>query len=151
MADLVRWSPFEEMARMREDWSRLMSSGFAVPWLSQGPAFGPAVDLRETETHLIVEAEVPGINPEDIDLVVTEDGLTLRGEVKEEKKAEEKGFRRLERRYGSFHRRIPFPVPVKHEEAVADYKNGVLQVSLPKSESAHKKATRLKIRNRDLQ
>lgn len=151
MADLKHWNPYEEIARMRENWNRLMPLGFALPWPGQGFAPGPAVDVRETDTHLIVEAEVPGMNPDDIDLVVTEDGLTIRGEIKEEKKAEDKGFHRVERRYGSFQRTIPFPTPVKHEEAVADYKNGVLEVRLPKSQPDQTKATRVKIRNRDLQ
>lgn len=133
MADLARWSPFEEIARI------------------QGFAFGPAIDVRETDTHLIVEADVPGVDPENIDLVVTENGLTVRGEVKEEKKAQDQGFHRIERRYGSFQRTIPFPAPVRHEEAVADYKNGVLEVRVPKKEPDEKKATRLKIRNRDVQ
>jgi HSP20 family protein len=149
VADLVRWSPFEE--RMRDDWSRLVPLGFASPWLSQGLASLPAVDVRETGTHLIVQAEIPGIDPADIDLVVTEDGLTIRGEVKEDKKADDQGFHRVERRYGSFQRTISFPTPVKHEEAAADYKNGVLEVRVPKSEHDKKKATRVRVQNGGLQ
>ncbi|MDI6870854.1 MAG: Hsp20/alpha crystallin family protein [Bacillota bacterium] len=147
MADLVKWTPFDEFHRMREDMNRLLNFAWPVPWGERTfpAAWGPSVDVRETPTHVIVSAEIPGVDPDDLDVTVAEDGLSLKGEVKQETDADTQGYRRIERRYGSFYRTIPFPAPVKHEQATADYRNGVLQVSVPKAEPGKGKATRLRI------
>lgn len=151
MANLIEWnSPFEEFQRLQEEFGRYLS-GRSLP-LAAGfrplPAFsgwGPAVDVSETQNEMIIRAEIPGVDPNDLDLTVTEDGITLRGEVKQETLADEHGYRRIERRYGSFHRTIPFPVPVKHEQATAQYRNGILDVRAPKAEHAKCRATKLRI------
>lgn len=151
MADLMRWTPFDDLQRMREDLNRWFG-GWLRPWGEQvAPAWealagwGPSVDVRETPTHVVVSAEIPGVDPNELDVTVTEDSLTLRGEVKRDSDVNGQGYRRIERRYGTFQRTIPFPAAVKHEEAAADYKNGVLQVTVPKAEPGKGKATRLKI------
>lgn len=151
MANLTRWNPFDEISRMRDDLSSFLGQNIFSPWGDKGASWGPAVDVKETGSEIIVSAEIPGVNPDDLDMVVSEDSLTIRGEVKQESKTEEKGFYRAERRYGSFQRVIPFPVEVKHEQAAASYNNGVLEVKIPKADPASGKATRLRIQSKDSQ
>lgn len=146
VADLIRWNPYDELTRLREDFGRMLTP--LLGWGSAptaGAGWGPSVDVRETDTHIEVSAEIPGVNPGDLDLTITDDSLTIRGEVKHASESKEGGFRRVERRYGAFHRTIPFPVSVKHDEAVADYKNGILEVRAPKAEPGKARAIRLKI------
>lgn len=158
MSNLIHWgSPLDDFQRMHDEINRFFW-GRHLPAL--GPsrefptysAWGPAVDVTETQNEVIVRAEIPGVNPDDLDLTVTEDGLSIRGEVKQETNAHEQGFRRIERRYGSFFRSIPFPVAVQHEMATADYTNGILEVKVPKAEHARSKSTKLRInRKSDVQ
>lgn len=107
--------------------------------------WGPSVDIRETKTHIIMHAEIPGVDPQDLDVTITEDGLSLRGVVKQEADTEEQGYRKIERRYGSFQRTIPFPTSVKHDQAEANYQNGILKISVPKAEPGAGKAIKLQI------
>lgn len=125
-------------------WGRFPSPpglGWA-PWRE----WGPAVDVAETENEIIVRAEVPGVRPEDIDITVSEDAVTVRGEVKQEFDASHHGYRRIERRTGSFARTVPLPVKVRHEEAQADYRNGILEVRVPKAEPGRGRSTRLRLK-----
>ena len=122
MTDLVRWNPYSELSRMRESIDRIFT-----------PYWGPSVDVTETNGQISVSAEVPGIDPKDINLTISEDGLTISGEIKQDIDVDHQGYRHIERRYGSFHRSIPFPVAVKYDEAVAEYHNGILKVRVPKS------------------
>lgn len=146
MTSIERWNPWREIDRVRE----LLHPG----WLSPFPwgddtrslqPWGPAVDVRETKSEIIVHAELPGVNPDDLDVTVHKEGLTLRGEVRHEAHQEEEGYRRLERRYGRFHRAIPFPVEVKPGEAKALYRDGVLEVRAPKAQPERGESVRLKI------
>lgn len=146
MPNIERWSPFRELDRVRE----LFGHGWLTPFPWDDDArplqpWGPAVDIRETKSEIIVHAEVPGVNPDDLDITVRKDGLTLRGEVRQETRQDEEGYRRLERRYGHFHRSIPFPVAVKPDEATAEYRDGVLEVRAPKAQPEPKESVRLKI------
>ncbi|MEA4883356.1 MAG: Hsp20/alpha crystallin family protein [Clostridia bacterium] len=146
MADLVPWTPFDDLQRMRDEMSRFFAPGWLAPFGERATAnWGPSVDVRETPTHIVVSAEIPGVNPDDLDVTVTEGGLSLRGEIKQESDTKGQGYQRIERRYGSFARTIPFPVSVKHEQAAASYRDGVLQVTVPKAEPGGGKATKLRI------
>jgi len=146
MADIVRWDPLGEIQRVRDDFGRFF--GRLWPWDHEGfPAVRvPSVDLRETGTHFVVSAEIPGVEPDDLDVIVTEDSVTLRGEVKERKEHDKTGYKRLERRYGAFHRTITLPAPVDPNQSTAEYVNGVLEVRLAKADPPHGKGVRLPIR-----
>ena len=108
-------------------------------------SFGPSVDLRETENEVILEADLPGVSREDLDITVDEDAVILKGEIKRDVTREEKGYHLTERRYGSFYRTIPLPVEVKSEQASARYKNGVLELRIPKMEPAARRGFKPKI------
>ncbi len=113
--------------------------------LLRGGSFGPSVDLKETEQEIILKADIPGVNQEDLDITVDENVVTLKGETKQDESREEKGYHLTERRYGSFYRTIPLPAEVKTEEATAHYKNGVLELRIPKIETHKKQGFKPKI------
>ena len=110
---------------------------------------GPSVDLKETDREIILHADIPGVNQEDLDITVEENVVTLKGETKRDESRDEKGYHLTERRYGSFYRTIPLPVEVKSDQAVARYKNGVLELRVPKVESNARRGFKPKIETDD--
>ena len=101
--------------------------------------------MKETEQEIILHADIPGVNQEDLDITVDENLVILKGETKREQNREEKGYHLMERRYGSFYRTIPLPIEVKPDQAVAHYKNGVLELRIPKAETAGRRGFKPKI------
>ncbi|NLY90226.1 MAG: Hsp20/alpha crystallin family protein [Firmicutes bacterium] len=110
---------------------------------------GPSVDLKETDQEIILEADLPGVNREDLDLTVDDQVVILKGETKRDETKEERGYHLTERRYGSFYRTIRLPVEVKAEQATARYRNGVLEVRIPKADSAKKRGFKPRIEGDD--
>lgn len=106
---------------------------------------GPSVDLQETEKELILHADLPGIKQEDLDITVEDDEVILKGETRHNETRTEKGYYLTERRLGSFSRTIPLPMRVKSENAVAKYKNGVLELIMPKMETSTRKGFKPRI------
>ena len=135
---IVKVDPFREFAAMQDRMNRLFGNvylrdedtGLRGNW-------APAVDIYETENHdLVVRAELPGINREDIEVVVENSTLVLKGEKKLDTEVKEESYRRIERTYGSFHRSFTLPNTVDAGRISADFKNGVLTVKLPFREEA---------------
>ena len=120
--------------------NRLLSQPTARPW-------APAVDILETENDLVVKADVPGVDLKDIDILLENGTLTLKGERKFETEEKNKGFHRLERSYGSFVRYFTVPDTVAAENVHADYHNGVLTIILPKKEIAKPKTIKVQVNN----
>ncbi|HEY8392760.1 MAG TPA: Hsp20/alpha crystallin family protein [Capillibacterium sp.] len=110
---------------------------------------GPSVDLKETDQEIILEADLPGVNREDLDLTVDDQMVIIKGETKRDDTKEERGYHLTERRYGSFYRTIRLPVAVKAEQATATYRRGVLQVRIPKAEPAKKRGYKPRIEGED--
>lgn len=133
---MIRWEPSEGLASLRSEMDRLLEGFFGhTPFrMGDGGMLEPSVEVADTKDAVVVKAQIPGVKQEDIQVTVTDDALTLKGETKEEKTSEEKNFHRREFRYGSFTRTVPMPVPVQSENAVAQLKDGVLQVTIPKKE-----------------
>jgi HSP20 family protein len=105
-------------------------------WDGDHQGFLPAVDVRETEDRVVLEAELPGVNPKDVEIQVEGDCLLIRGERKHEKDEKTKSYHRLERAHGRFERRFTLPEGTNSEKVEATYKNGVLTVEVPKKEEA---------------
>ena len=145
MADLIRWEPMgvtslrQAMDRLFED-SFVRSSGF-FPGLR---AEAPAVDMYQTEKEVVVKASLPGMKAEDVEISVTGDMLTLKGEQREEQEVREENYFRKEMRYGSFLRSLEIPVPVKVDKADAVFEDGVLVLTLPKTEAVQPKSIKVK-------
>ncbi|NLW55472.1 MAG: Hsp20/alpha crystallin family protein [Firmicutes bacterium] len=112
-------------------------------------SFGPSIDLKETDQEIILEADLPGVNREDLEITVANNQIMLKGEMKRDETKEERGYHLTERRYGSFYRTIPLPVEVKADQASAKYRNGVLEVRVPKAESSKNRGFKLKIEGDD--
>lgn len=133
--------------RMLDDFRRLPSLWGTERWLP-GREIGlrvPPVDVYEEGDQVVVKTELPGLGKDDVELTLTEDTLTIRGEKKKEEEVKEEHYHRWERSYGSFMRTVELPVQVKGDEAKADFKNGVLTVRLPKTEEAKRKQVRVKV------
>jgi HSP20 family protein len=137
MATLVRWEPFREFAALQNEMSRLVNTWAGGEGDNGGTrSWVPAVDVWETESDVVYAFDLPGI-PEDRVAVEVEDGtLTVTGERERTEKAEGDRFYRYERRFGSFERSIGLPQGVKEDEIKADYKDGVLEIRVPKPEQA---------------
>jgi len=121
-------APFEEMGR----WSQ---------------TFTPRVDVREEDNHVVVSAELPGLDQKDIDVTVTRDSVRISGEKKHEEEKEERGYYRRETSYGSFERVIDLPSEVDENKAEAEFSKGVLKIRLPKSEQARAKQKKVEIKS----
>lgn len=134
---LVRWDPFREIASLRDDMERLFDSMVGrYPSERLEPTWSPALDIEETESSVIVRAELPGMKKDDIKVSVTGDQLTISGERRHE--AEEKGktFHRIERAFGKFQRSLILPADIQTDKVKASYKDGILELNMPKSEKA---------------
>ncbi len=144
MSSLIRWEPFREVIRMRDIMDRLVDEAFTRPLGSLALYDVPAVDMYQTDDEVIVKATLPGVSPNDINISVTGDVLTIRGEVKEEKEVKEANYHLRERRFGSFSRSLPLPTAVVADKAKAEFENGVLTLTLPKAEEVKPKTITVK-------
>jgi HSP20 family protein len=106
-------------------------------------AWAPAVDIYETDEKLVIKVELPGLKKEDIDIEVRDNTLTLKGERKFEKEIKRENYHRVERAYGSFQRSFTLPSTVKQEAIEASFKEGILEISLPKAEEAKPKQIKI--------
>lgn len=113
--------------------------------LGRALAFAPVVEITDAESEVRLTAELPGIEAKEIDLYVSHDTLTIRGEKRQERRVEEKGGQWTERAYGAFERTIPLPTEVKEEQVKAHFQNGVLEVVLPKREGAKARFHKVKV------
>lgn len=130
-----------EMNRLFEDFFALTPEERET-WIAEFPE----VDIRETDKELKVSAELPGMTEKDIEVLVSGDMLTIKGEKKEEKEEKKENIRRMERRYGSFRRDLHLPEEVMADKVEAVFKNGVLEVTVPKSEKSEKEKKRVEIK-----
>lgn len=146
MKTLTRWEPFRGVNTLQDQINRLFDDivGRANEESSL-TAWAPAVDIYETEHELIVKADLPEVDPKDLDVRVENNVLTIRGERKFEKKVDEENYLRVERAYGSFSRSFSLANTVNSEAIKADYHNGVLTLSIPKREEAKPKQIKVNV------
>ena len=145
---ITRYDPFRDLRNLQEEVNRLFTGNVGRTFDDEGIARGawsPSVDIYENKDQIVLEAELPGMNREDFDLTVENNVITLRGERRFEKKEDTDNYHRVERAYGSFTRSFTLPNTVTGEGASADYRNGVLRVTLPKREET--KARRIEIKD----
>ncbi len=146
MFELTPWKPFRELGALRREMDRIWDTLFARGLeLEPVPGeWGLSLDLSETKDSIIVKAEIPGMEAKDIDISLSGDTLTIKGEKKQEKEEKGESFHRVEAYYGAFSRSIRLPAPVKPEDIKASYKKGVLKITLPKKEEAKPKQITIK-------
>jgi len=148
MSNLTRWEPVREMMTLREAMDRLFDDAFTRPLGIAGGsvAAAPAIDLYQTDDDVVVKAALPGLKSDDVQISVTADVLTLRGEFKQESDHKEATYHVRERRSGSFERSVLLPTDVQTDKAKAGFENGVLTVTLPKAEAVKPKTISIKAR-----
>ena len=147
MANLVRWDPFRDMVTLREAMDRLFEESFVRPRGALAPAEGAAslaLDVFESDDDVTVKASIPGLKPEDIDISITGDVLTIKGETHEEREEKQGNYHLRERRWGAFQRAVSLPTLVKADKADAVFENGVLTLTLPKVEEVKPKSIKIK-------
>jgi HSP20 family protein len=156
---LMRWQPLKELDSLRHQMNHLfdelihgdnLQSTSTSSELAQSPKlenllWGPAIELKETDTTLVLKALVPGIEAKELDVQVSENTVSIAGEHREEKRIEEKGYFRSELQYGHFQRLVPLPISVKHDQVQSEFKDGVLTLTLPKAESVPPKVTKVQL------
>jgi HSP20 family protein len=128
-----------EMMTLREAMDRLFDDAFTRPLSGRDGWSAPAIDMYQTEDEVVVKATLPGFSPDDVQINVTGDMLTLRGETKHEEETQEKSWHIREHRFGRFERTIPLPVQVTADRANAEFENGMLTITLPKAEEVKPK------------
>ena len=145
--ELTPWRPFRELSTLRDDMDKLWDRFFGE-WPTREPVrreWAPSLDMSETKNNIVVKAEVPGLEPNDIDISITGGVLTIKGEKKQEKEEKDENYHRIERSYGTFTRSVRVPQEVQSDKIEATYKDGVLKITLPKSEEAKKKGIKIKV------
>ncbi len=146
---LVRWLPGRELDRFRREIDRMFDEFFSeerFPALfgTQDLVF-PAIDVYDDGDKIVVKAELPGVNKEDIELVVKDNELIIKGEKKKEEEVKEDNYYYSERTFGKFVRSIRLPVEIKADEVKARFKNGILEIELPKIEEARPKEIKIEV------
>ena len=145
-ATLTQFQPFRGGSTLQDQINRLFDEAFdRTSGEANLTTWAPAVDIYETEHNIVVKADLPDIKTEDLDIRVENNILTIRGERKFEKKVDEDNYLRVERSYGSFSRSFSLANTVNVEAIQADYKNGVLTLSIPKREEAKPKQIKVRV------
>ena len=146
---LVRWRPMRDVFRIRDEMDRLFDE-----FMDRFPArreegqqlWSPDVDVRETDSEVIVEAEIPGMEQKAINVSIQDNVLTLKGEKKQEKEEKQANVLRVERTYGLFSRSLTLPTMVMADKANARYTNGILKITLPKAEEVKPKEIAVEVK-----
>lgn len=142
---LIRWQPFQEIESLQRDMNRLFDGLVTTNGESDRPAFIPAAEIVETSDAIHLNLEVPGMDAKDIDVQVSAEAVSISGERQEQTKTQDKGMTRTEFRYGRFQRVIPLPTRIENTNVKADYKDGVLKLTLPKAEEEKNKIVKVNL------
>jgi HSP20 family protein len=143
---MIRWEPFREMVSLRDPIDRLFEESFIrrsrlCTKLQEGDF---SLYIYQTDKEIVVKASLPGVKPEEIDISITGDALTIKVEHKEEKETKKEDFFQKEMSYGTFTRTVAFPVPVQIDKAEATFENGIVALTIPKAEEAKPKQIKIK-------
>jgi len=148
MSNLTRWEPASEFTTLRDAMDRLFDDAFTRPF-STGRNGGATwsslpIDMYQTTDDVVVKAVVPGFRPDQVQINITGDVLTIRGEVNQEEDQKDKAWHIREHRFGSFERSVALPVNVVSDKATAEFENGVLTITLPKADEVKPKTITIK-------
>ena len=148
---IVRFDPFRDLVGLQERMNRMFDESFrgiARPqgddW-ALGGSWAPAVDIYEHEGNIVLKAELPGVEPKDVDIRLENNVLSLRGERRFDSEVKQENYHRVERAYGAFSRSFSLPTTVEVSKIAAEYRDGVLTLRLPKAEEAKPRQIEVKI------
>jgi Molecular chaperone (small heat shock protein) len=145
MSSIIRWEPAREMMSLREAMDRLFDDAFTRPLGIAGNNWSvPAVDMYQTDDEVVVKAALPGIKPDEVQINVTGEMLTIKGETSQKEEVKEKAYHLREQRWGAFERSVALPVAVVADKAKAEFENGILTITLPKAEEVKPKTITIK-------
>jgi len=145
---IIRWEPFDGMITLRHSMDRIFEDVFTPrsrPRTAAPLIWQPAVEIFETENEVVVKAELPGIDPKNVSVTVTAEGLTIKGEAKAEQEEKGRNYYRRELRYGAYERTIPLSAEVKSDETKATFRHGILEVTVPKAERVRPKTVNVEV------
>lgn len=145
--DLIKWEPFPEFMSMRQTMDRMLEDSFVLPArlggvLGRSPTL--PVDIYQTPNEMVVKADLPGAKPEDVEVSITGDTLTIKGKSKDETEVKRDGYFLKERRFGSFSRSLTLPPGLNSDNVEAKFENGVLTLMIPKAEEVKPKQIKIK-------
>jgi HSP20 family protein len=145
---IVRFEPFRDLLTSQREYVRLLKEAFS-PMSGETEvstrSWAPPVDIYETEDAIVLKAELPGIDPKDVEVRVEDNTLYLKGERNYEKEVNEQNYHRIERSYGSFARSFSLPNSISAEKVKAEYKDGLLTLTMPKREEAKPKTIKIDV------
>ncbi len=144
---IVRWQPFPELVNLRQAMEKLFEDSFVTPsriLSTLGPGVATPIDMYQPANELIVNAALPGIKPEEVDITITGDTLTIKRETKAEEKTEREDYLYREHRYGTFNRSVTLPSGLNTDKTEADFNNGILTLTIPKSEEIKPRQIKVK-------
>lgn len=145
MSSIIRWEPAREMMSLREAMDRLFDDAFTRPLGIAGNNWSvPAVDMYQTDDEVVVKAALPGIKPDEVQINVTGEMLTIKGETSQKEEVKEKAYHLREQRWGAFERSVALPTAVIADKAKAEFENGILTITLPKAEEVKPKTITIK-------
>jgi len=145
MSNLIRWEPAREMMTLRDAMDRLFDDAFTRPLrLYDRDVSMPAVDMYQTDNEVVVKASIPGVKTDEVQISVTGEALTIKGEVKQKEETKEKAYHIREQRWGTFERTLALPTEVVADKAKAEFENGILTITLPKADEVKPKTITIK-------
>ncbi len=145
---IVRWEPFRDLLTTQDRFNRLFNESFSGFFSGEeltGRDWAPPVDIYETDENLVLKAELAGVDPKNVDVRVEENTLYLKGQRNFEKEVKGENYRRMERSYGSFARTFALPSSIDADKVAAEYKDGVLTLTIPKREEAKPKTIKINL------
>lgn len=145
---IVRWEPFRDLLTTQDRFNRLFNETFSRAFGDEEltpQAWMPPVDIYETDDSIVLKAELPGINPDDVEVRVEDNTLYLKGERKFEKETQQGNLHRVERSYGTFNRSFALPGSIEADKVQAKYKDGILTLTMPKREEAKPKTIKINV------
>jgi HSP20 family protein len=144
---ITRWDPFRDLSILQERMNRVFEDAAVRGWKDHEPSattsWSPAVDIYETDSEIMVQAELPGVDRKDIALQLENNVLTLKGDRRFEKETNQDNYHRIERSYGGFSRVFTIPTIVDEDKIRADYRDGILKIALPKKEQVKVKQIKI--------
>jgi HSP20 family protein len=144
MSNLIRWEPAREMMTLREAMDHLFDDAFTRPLSIRDGWSVPAIDMYQTDDEIVVKASLPGVKADEVQINISGEVLTLKGETKHEEEKKDKAWHIREQRWGAFERSVVLPTDVVADKAKADFDNGILTITLPKAEEVKPKVISIK-------
>ena len=144
MSNLIRWEPAREMMTLREVMDHLFDDAFTRPLTLRDGWSAPAIDMYQTDDEIVVKASLPGVKADEVQINVTGEILTIKGETRQVEEKKEKAWHMREQRWGTFERAVALPTEVVSDKAKAEFENGILTITLPKAEEVKPKVISIK-------